>query len=208
MSARMSPASCCATRLIGVDLAQLGEHRDVEQSHGEFGLEAAEHPAGERVVVERVEEGLQQVLAPLLRLVGGEDQADALVDDAGRVFVDGGDEQRLLVREVDVRGGAAELAPRARSRRPTSRGSRRARTVRSRPAATRGACARPWSGCRSRQRCTRCVDAAGVLPPLRDASRPKCARVDEGPRDRAQRLVPKRHALGRRLDPLPRGPAR
>ena len=44
-----------------------------------------------------------------MRRLGIQDEAEAVFDDAVRVLVDRGDEQRFLVREVDVHGGAAEV---------------------------------------------------------------------------------------------------
>ena len=73
------------------------------------GSRPAEHPPRERVVLQGVEQREQQTLAPLVRRLGVQDQAEAVLDDAVGVFVHRRDEQRFLVREVDVCRGAAEV---------------------------------------------------------------------------------------------------
>ena len=55
MSGRTVPAAWSAAEALGDGLAQLGQGRDLEHAVGDVGLEAGEHPAGERVALDGVD---------------------------------------------------------------------------------------------------------------------------------------------------------
>ena len=66
MSGRTVPADLLGPEALGARLAQLGQGRDLEHPVGDLGLEAGEQAAGERVVLDGVEQGEDERLAPVV----------------------------------------------------------------------------------------------------------------------------------------------
>ena len=111
MSGRTVPARLPRPQQLGAGLAQLVQRRDLEDAHGDLGLEPGQQPAGQRVVLDRVDQGEDQGVVPTPHVgpVGHvEHGGQALLDDARGVLVDRSEEQGLLVREVRVGHGAAD----------------------------------------------------------------------------------------------------
>ena len=97
---------------LGHRLAQLLERGDVQQPHGEIGLESPQDAGGQRVRVHVRHQGAHDHPPPLLGVLVDQDEGHGVVDQAGDVLVDRGDEERLLVGEVGV--GAVVESPASR----------------------------------------------------------------------------------------------